>query len=107
MLKRKGLQIDGLRGALRVGEVRRNETGTLPAEPGLEITAAENDAGAKPLRERTGTSARCNGISSDRLCGDARALDGAAQIETRRGTQVAQTEASERGAVAIAICAVA
>src|SRR5260370_27788981 len=84
------------------------------------IAASENDAGAKPLRERTGTSARCDGISSDRLCGDARAcafadqraagghsLDGAAQIETRRGTEVAQTETGLRGAVAIGVCGTA
>jgi hypothetical protein len=40
MLKIKGLQIDGLRDALRVGEGRSDETGTLPAEPSLETTAS-------------------------------------------------------------------
>jgi REP element-mobilizing transposase RayT len=34
-------------------------------------------------------------------------LDGAAQIETRRGTEVAQTQARRRGAVALAVCAIA
>src|SRR5260370_11926438 len=84
------------------------------------IAASENDAGTKPLRERTGTSARCDGISSGRLCSDSRArafagqrsaggqsLDVAAQIETRRGTEFALTKTRLHGAVAIAVCGAA
>ena len=33
LVKLKELKIDGLRDAVRVGEVRRDETGTLSAEP--------------------------------------------------------------------------
>ncbi len=40
MMKIEELKIDGLRGALRVAEERREETGTLSTEPYSEITAS-------------------------------------------------------------------
>ena len=80
--------------------------------------AVEDGARAGRFRERAGESARRDGLSSPRLCGDAgarasldertaagNALDGAAEVEAACGTETAEApKASVRGADAIAFC---
>ena len=80
--------------------------------------AAEDSARTGRFRERIGKSARGDGVSATRICGNAgactslderaeagNAVDGAAEVEAACGAETAKArKAAARGADAIAVC---